>query len=107
MYTLKFEKLFREDLKEITAYINEKYHSPSVVKNLKNELKRNYPFLKNMPTIYPRVHDDYLTSLGIRFVVVKKYMLFFRIIEDKKIVSILRFIYGSRNWQALLRESAS
>jgi plasmid stabilization system protein ParE len=49
------------------------------------------------------VPDEYLRTKGIKYVMVKKYMMFYTIDEDKKTVNVTRFLYGPRNWRNILK----
>jgi hypothetical protein len=51
------------------------------------------------------VSDEYLSSLEIRFAMVKNYMMFY--IVDNKQINFIRFMYGRRDWINILRNSAT
>jgi plasmid stabilization system protein ParE len=70
------------------------------VKHIEDEIRKN---LSYMP-YYPLVDDDNLASIGVRRMVVKKYLVFFVIDEEKKIVNVIRIIHGAREWKRLLPE---
>jgi len=100
MYTLNFSKVFREDVKSSVTYIKHTLQAPVAAQRLKDEIKKTYKKIKEAPFMYPAVPDEYLASLGFRFVLVKNYMIFY-IVEGKQI-TIFRFLYGHRDWMNIL-----
>jgi plasmid stabilization system protein ParE len=100
MYTLNFSKLFREDVKSSVKYIKHTLQAPAAAQGLKDEIKKTYKKIKEMPFIYPAVPDEYLASMGFRFVMVKNYIIFY-MVEGKQI-NIFRFLYGHRDWINIL-----
>jgi len=103
MYKLSFAKHFQEDVKSTLSYINNTLQSPIASERLKKEIKSTYKKIKQNPFIYPIVPNDDLSSIGFRFSIVKNYMLFY-IVEENKI-NIIRFLYGRRNWISILKET--
>jgi plasmid stabilization system protein ParE len=103
MYTLNFSKLFREDVKTSVNYIKHTLQAPLAAQRLKDEIKKTYKKIKESPFIYPAVPDEYLASMGFRFVMVKNYMIFY-IVEGKQI-NIFRFLYGHRDWINILENT--
>jgi len=100
MYTLSFSKLFREDVKSSVNYIKHTLQAPAAARRLKDEIKKAYKKVKETPFIYPAVPDEYLASMGFRFIMVKNYIIFY-IVEGKQI-NISRFLYGHRDWINIL-----
>jgi plasmid stabilization system protein ParE len=49
------------------------------------------------------VPDEYLAEKGIKFVMIKNYMMFYTINEDEKTVIVIRFLYGRRDWKNILK----
>ncbi|GHS86924.1 hypothetical protein AGMMS49957_05890 [Synergistales bacterium] len=76
MYQLRFSGAFRDDVSAAVKYIKNTLQAPVAAGRLKNEVKKTYKALKETPLIYPLAHDEYLATLGFRFVMVKNYMLF-------------------------------
>ena len=103
MYTLSFSKLFKDDVKSSISYIKHALQNPIAADRLKNEIRIVYKKIKKMPYMYPAVPNEYLGSMGFRFTMVKNYMLFY-IVEEKHI-SIIRFLYGHRDWINILKNT--
>ena len=59
--------------------------------------------LKENPARFPLVQDDYLASKGYRLVPVKNHLVFYIIRENLCAVSVMRVLYGRRDWKRLLK----
>ena len=103
MYKLFFTKSFRDDVKQSVNYIKHTLQAPVAAERLKVETIKNYKIIKDTPFIYPVVPNDYLATMGFRFIMVKKYMLFY-IVEENQI-NIIRFLYGHRDWISILNNT--
>jgi plasmid stabilization system protein ParE len=101
VYTLNFSELFKGDVKSSVSYIRHTLQAPAAAQRLKDEIKKTYKKIRETPLIYPAVPDEYLASMGFRFVMVKNYIIFY-IVEEKQI-NIIRFLYGPRDWINILR----
>ncbi len=71
--------------------------------NLLNEIEKYEKILEKMPSIYPLVSDEYLAAKGLKFVLIKNYVLFYTIDKNNKIVNVIRFLYARRNWKEILK----
>jgi plasmid stabilization system protein ParE len=87
------------DLAASLRYITVILCNPQAAKGLRDEYKRKKKLLSEMPYAFPLVRNEQLAQRGIRSVLVKNYLMFYTIDETKKKVSILRFLYGRRDWQ--------
>ena len=101
MYTLRFSKLFKEDVKSSVNYIKQKLQNPAAAERLKNAIKMAYKNIKETPYSYPAVQHELLGLAGFRFTLVKNYMLFYTV--EKNQINILRFLYGHRDWITILQ----
>ena len=61
---------------------------------IKNEIKT----LEYLPQKFAIIDDDAIKDLNIRKLIIKNYIVFYRVNEDKKIVSVERILYGASNW---------
>jgi plasmid stabilization system protein ParE len=52
--------------------------------------------------MYSRCHDSRLEKEGYRKAVVKNYIIVYKVDEDAKKVSILRFFYGAQDYNKLI-----
>ena len=100
MYTIKYAKSYRNDLKSAVNYIKYSLQNPTAAQRLKGEIKNKIKNLKENPFIYPAVPDEYLASKGYRFTMVNNYMIFYKIKEKQ--IETIRFLYGYRDWMNIL-----
>lgn len=89
-----------EDLKEIKQYIKYSLQEPETAKKMIGKIKKEIDKLKESPKIYSTLSDEFIKELKIRKIIVKNYIIFYRIQNDT--VQIIRIIYDRRNWIKLL-----
>jgi plasmid stabilization system protein ParE len=103
-YKVIINKTGLNDLEGIYRYFSNQLLTPTTaaktVKHIEDEIRKN---LSYMP-YYPLVDDDHIVSMGIHKMVVKKYLVFLIIDEEKEIVNVIRIIHGARDWKRLLPE---
>ena len=58
--------------------------------------------LEQLPTRHALVADERLAQNGIRQIPVKNYIVFYIINEADSAVTVVRILYGQRNWIDLL-----
>ena len=58
--------------------------------------------LAEMPTRYAMVADEHLAAQGIRKLPVENYIVFYVVSEQDKTVTVIRILYGRRDWEQLL-----
>jgi plasmid stabilization system protein ParE len=105
MYLLNITDIAEEDILNTVKYIADVLKAPAAANNLLDEIEKHEEILENTPNIYPSVPDEYLAQKGLRFTKIKNYLLFYAIDEDKKIVTVIRFLYGRRDWKNILSEN--
>ncbi|MDR2588817.1 MAG: type II toxin-antitoxin system RelE/ParE family toxin [Spirochaetales bacterium] len=104
MYALVFSKVIREDIDSSYTYIKETLEAPHAAENLIKDIVEKLEYIKKTPYARSLVHDNYLTSLGIRSIKIKNYVLYYNVEEEKKSINIIRFFYNKRDWIKLLKE---
>jgi len=102
MYFLNITDIAEQDILSAIKYIADVLKAPIAANNLLDEIEKYEEILENTPNIYPFVRDEYLAEKRIKFVIVKNYILFYTINEDKKMVNVIRFLYGRRDWKNIL-----
>lgn len=102
----KYEVLVSEqaqkDLKEIANYLSSNLLEPNVARSILFEIDKSILSLEEMPYRYCLVSDNLLKKVGIRKLMIKNYIVFFKVYEAKKTVGIVRIMYGRRNWQKMI-----
>jgi len=108
MYSLIITDIAEEDILNTVHYIADVLKSPAPTKlaiaanNLLDEIERHEEILENTPNIYPFVPDEYLAQRGLKFTMIKNYLMFYTVNEEQKIVTVIRFLYGRRDWKNIL-----
>ena len=102
MYKLYVSELAHQDLDKIVLYIVVQLANPIGARDFLNEVDKYYGFLKDNPWMYSKCQDKRLAKKGYRKVVIKNYIIVYKIDEESDIVSILRFFYGGQEYIKLL-----
>ena len=103
MYYVNITDIAEDDILSTVQYIANELKSPKAANNLLDEIEKQERVLGKTPKIFPLVSDEYLAEKGVRFALIKNYMIFFIIIETKKTVNVIRFLYGRRDWQNIIK----
>ena len=106
IYKIRIMKPAQIDMREIYRYIAEDLQNPDAAVQRISLIDGAIQSLKKMPYRVPLVFDDYLASKGYRMVVVKTHLVFFIIREEIKTVSVMRVLYGRRDWVRMLKVEA-
>jgi len=104
-YSVYITDLAEKDILSTVKYITDALKNPVAANNLLDEIERREKILEDTPEIYPFVNDEYLSGKGIRYVIIKNYLMFYTIDEDNKFINVIRFLYGRRNWINILRKN--
>jgi len=106
MYELVFSKTIEEDIDLCYSYIRDSLEAPMAAEKLMKELYEKLNYIKEKPYSRPFVHDEFLSSLGIRSIKVKNYLVFYYVedSESKKTVNLVSFMYNKRDWINILKE---
>ena len=102
MYFVNITDIAEQDILSAVKYISDVLKAPMAANNLLDEIEKYEEILGNTPNMYTFVHDEFLAEKGLRFVRVKKYILFFTVNEDEKQVNVIRFLHSRRNWESIL-----
>ena len=101
-YDIQFAIKAKEDLRDMIAYIKNELLEPTIAlkyaQTIKNEIKK----LEQLPERFAVIDIDSKECENIRKLVVKNYVIFYRISEVEKTVQILRILYGGSDWKNIL-----
>lgn len=97
-YKLYVSELAHQDLDKIVSYIAVQLANPIAAREFLNEVDKCYGFLKGNPWMYSRCQDQRLSNKGYRKIVIKNYIIVYKIDKESGIVSILRFFYGGQEY---------
>lgn len=104
-YKIIFSENAKKDLLCIVKYIRDELLSPNIAEKQSNRILSAIKTLAEMPMrcrLYE--HNDW-KSLGLRFLPVDNYLVFYIPDEEKKLVKIYRIICGKRDIENQLKEN--
>lgn len=90
-----------QDLKSISSYIAYDLKE-AVAQKLVERIKVSVMSLVKLPLRYNLVSDDNLAAQGFRRIMMDNYIIFYIVSEKDKIVTVVRILYGKRDWIDLL-----
>ena len=101
-YKIKFSPVSRQDMRDIVRYIKNKLKEPSIARKYKNLFKEEIVKLTDFPERFVSIDEEKNAYRGIRKLIVKNYIVFYRINVEKMLVTIERVLYGASNWEEKL-----
>lgn len=101
-YKLIVSKDAHRDVDEIAGYIAHELKSPQAASGFLDDVEKSYRSLAENPRLFALCGDARLQRKGYRKVVIKNYLVLYRIDEDQKAVLVVRVIYGPRNYPEIL-----
>ncbi len=101
-YSIMITEPAEADLLEIADYIANELKEPSAAQQLMARLVESIFVLEQLPFRYALVSDERLAYQGIRKLAVENYLVFYIVSEKNKLVTIIRILYGKREWNNLL-----
>ena len=97
----------KQDVRRSVGYIRNKLGNEKAAKILMNDLDKCIERLCIFPESGKRVFDEYLPGAHVRRKIVGKYILFYQVLREEKIVRILRVVYGCRDMDEVFRHMDS
>ena len=91
------------DIRAAIRYIAVELRNPQAANGLLDRFTEAVQSLQMMPERFALVSDEYLASLGFQAVVVENYLLFYIVDKQESKVSVVRVLYGRRNWNWILQ----
>ena len=101
--SFQFTDIATEDLDNTLSYISKELCNPVAAKNLFVKIEETIDRICDFPESCPVVENDYVVSKDIRKAVIDNYIMYYLFQEDKRLVSILRIVYGRRNLDEILK----
>jgi addiction module RelE/StbE family toxin len=101
-YDLKIMPLAEEDLDGIFDYIANTLEAPVAANRLMMAIEKAMQSPRTSPRIGPKCRDEALNKKGYRKLIVDDYIAFYLVNDEERTVTVMRVIYGRRNYTALL-----
>ena len=102
IYKLLVSKEADEDIEDIVLYIVSELHNPSAASAFLDDVEKSYHNMVENPAMYSLCNDYRLSNGGYRKIVIKNYLILYRINEENKTVIVVRVVYGGRNSSDLI-----
>jgi plasmid stabilization system protein ParE len=106
IYRIKIIKHAQSDMREIYRYIADDLQNQTAAIRRISLIDERIQSLKENPARFQLIRDRFLASKGFRMIVVKNHLVFFIIREEANSVSIMRVLYGRRDWLRILKIEA-
>ena len=105
IWNVQYAERFLQDLKEISAYISEALQEPQIAEKQVQRILDAADSLDHMPERYRVYEKGIERNPEIRILTVNRYVILYQPDESRKLVKILRVIYGGRNIEAELEQT--
>lgn len=102
VYKLIVSKEAHHDIDEIVGYMISELMNAQAAKSFIDDLEKSYHSVVGNPLMYSLCSDKRLQKEGYRKIVIKNYLVLYRIDEARKCVFIVRVIYGARDYSQLI-----
>ena len=96
-YKLRISKDANADINDIVSYMSLELKSAQAADAFLDDVEASYRRLVENPFIYAKCDDHLLERRGYRKIVIKNYLVLFRIDEENQMVYIVRIVYGGRS----------
>ena len=97
-YDVKLSIEAKKDLKNIVSYIKNVLKEPNIAKKYAKMLRVEIENLECFPQKHTTIDNEEIKDLNMRKLIIKNYIAFYRINEEKKKVNVDRIIYGASDW---------
>lgn len=102
-YVVRFTRHAARDLDDMFRYITYELDAEKAAKELMREVEDSIANLREFPFSAPQAKDDLLARKGYRALTVrKKYVVLYRVYEDRQQVIIHRIIYSRKDYAKML-----
>lgn len=101
-YNIEITEPAESDLYQIGSYIAKELQEPGLAQKLVSKIGDAILSLDEMPCRNGLVKDEQLSHQGIRKLLIDNYVIFYIVREENKMVTILRILYGRRDWMNIL-----
>ena len=104
-YTCFFSGPATHDIESALDYVEYALFNRPAAKALAQAVRDEIAIIVDNPELYAIIDDPVLKANGVRFAMVKNYLLFYSFSRENRTVTIYRFLHGRSNWMSILRQS--
>lgn len=102
-YHFQLTERARQDVRETVNYIRNELDNEKAAKTLLGDINKCMEKVCAFPASGALVVNDFLPRMIIRKKVVGNYILYYMVEKEKKMIWVLRIVYGARNMEAVLK----
>lgn len=103
-YQLEFTHLAYSDIDHALEYLRVQLENETASAELYKKIERKIETICGFPYAFPDCRYYFITAENYRHTVIGNHVLVFRILEERRTVQILRFVYSRRDFSALQME---
>lgn len=96
-YKIIYTQESERDLINIYRYISISLSVPETAKRQTDRIMKAIESLDEMPFRHKLYQDEPWHSKGLRALPIDNYLVFYVVVEEEKLVAIIRIMYGGRN----------
>lgn len=93
-YSIEYTATVLKSIKSSLSYISIKLFNPVAAKKLLNLINEAINKISNFPFAFPDCSIFYINDTFTRHIIIKNYILIYRINEKKNVIYILDFFYS-------------
>ena len=97
-FSLSIAQEAHDDTDAIVGYMVSELKNPVAASGFLDDVSNGYKTIKANPYLYSVCSDAWLAAMGVRKVVIKNYLILYRVDENRQTVFVLRIVYGGRNY---------
>ena len=97
-----YKKTALDDIQETEQYITKELHNKTAAKKLTRMIVQTVSLLTANPYMGTPLNSKYEVDTDIRFLIVAKQLVFYRVNESEQSVEITRVIDGRQDYMAIL-----
>lgn len=102
MYNLEYLPIARQDLIEIVTYISQDLQNPAAANRLAEEIVQAAEKLQLFPYAWPVYLPIRPLQWEYRKLLVQNFLLFYRVDEENKLVTVARVLYARSEYKKQL-----
>ena len=101
-YSVDVSPEAEQDLSDILNYIKNELLEPAIATKYLKLIREKIDSLEYYPERFGIIENELIRDTVYRKIVIKNYIVIYRVDKEKKIVHIVRVAYGGRNFEKLL-----
>lgn len=96
-YEVKITRQALEQMQEIVHYISKEFLAPEAAENLLDKMEEAIVALSDFPKKNALIDEEPWRSEGVRKTVVKNFLIYYLVDDERKKVQVTAIIYNKRN----------